>query len=310
MRAIGAAILTTALPVIVGQRFIDGLPIIQWSLGAVVGIILLALGGLFGGLAESPVLGAVLMLVVGWLVAPRLRWDAGRNTLSSGVWRVVMVLLGVGAALMIMSVFRPVASWDGWFTWSVKIKRPGADRLFPFTGVPVPQLQLLKSELSDSPCKVAGSGGPMTSGNLQISWPLQVGTGMALAREGGCAGDSDGPVTSEGSVPIAVGVGRHSPGRMVFDAKLRRRADGADAGIWCRRPVEEPARSASSRGGRCAPGRRRIDKIRRGTARSDHSLFNTRPPGKPDTGVRIRSCDRARRCAPLVHLLADAWPPR
>ena len=33
-----------------------------------------------------------------------------------------MVLLGVGAALMIMSLFRPVASWDGWFTWSVKSK--------------------------------------------------------------------------------------------------------------------------------------------------------------------------------------------
>jgi len=122
MRATLAAILTTVLPMIVGQRFIRGLPIIQWSLGAVVGIVLLALGGLSGGLAGSPVVGAVLMLLVGWLVAPRVRWDAGRNPLSSGVWRVVMVLLGVGAALMIMSLFRPVASWDGWFTWSVKSK--------------------------------------------------------------------------------------------------------------------------------------------------------------------------------------------
>ena len=81
MRAILAAILTTALPMVVGQRFISGLPIVRWSVGAVLGIVLLAIGGLFGGLAGSPVLGAVFMLLVSGLVAPRVRWDAG-ETLS------------------------------------------------------------------------------------------------------------------------------------------------------------------------------------------------------------------------------------
>ena len=172
MRAIGAAILTTALPMIVGQRFIDGLPIIQWSLGAVVGIILLALGGLFGGLAGSPVLGAVLMLLVGWLVAPRVRWDAGRNTLSSGVWRVVMVLLGVGAALMIMSLFRPVASWDGWFTWSVKSKGLALTGSFHSPVFLSPSYNY-SSQSYPTLLPSWQALAYIISGDLTISWPLQ-----------------------------------------------------------------------------------------------------------------------------------------
>src|SRR4029453_1906907 len=116
MRASLAAILTTALPLIVGQRFISGLPIARWALGAVVGIVLLAMGGLLGGLTGSPLRGAVVMLLVAWFVAPCVRWDPGRNPFSPAVWRVIAVLVAVGSALMIMSLFRPVASWGGWFT--------------------------------------------------------------------------------------------------------------------------------------------------------------------------------------------------
>jgi len=65
MRALAAAILTTAVPMIVGQRWISGPPVVRCSLGAVLGIVVLAIGGLLGGLAGSPVLGAGLTLVVG-----------------------------------------------------------------------------------------------------------------------------------------------------------------------------------------------------------------------------------------------------
>jgi hypothetical protein len=172
MRATLAAILTTVLPMIVGQRFIRGLPIIQWSLGAVVGIVLLALGGLSGGLAGSPVVGAVLMLLVGWLVAPRVRWDAGRNPLSSGVWRVIMVLLGVGAALMIMSLFRPVASWDGWFTWSVKSKGLALTGSFHSPVFLSPSYNY-SSQSYPTLLPSWQALAYIISGDLTISWPLQ-----------------------------------------------------------------------------------------------------------------------------------------
>jgi hypothetical protein len=172
MRAIFAAILTTAFPMIVGQRFIRGLPIIQWSLGAVLGIALLALGGLFGGLAGSPVLGAVLMLLAGWFVAPRLRWDAGRNALSAGVWRVVIVLLGVGAALMIMSLFRPVASWDGWFTWSVKSKGLALTGSF-HSPVFLSPAYNYSSQSYPTLLPSWQALAYIISGDLTISWPLQ-----------------------------------------------------------------------------------------------------------------------------------------
>jgi len=122
MRALAAAILTTALPMIVGQRWISGPAVIRWSLGAVVGIVVLAIGALLGGLAGSPVLGAGLTFVVGWILGPRLRCDVGPQILSPGVSRILLLIFGVGFALMIMSLFRPVASWDAWFTWSIKAK--------------------------------------------------------------------------------------------------------------------------------------------------------------------------------------------
>ncbi len=87
-----------------------------------VGIVLLAMGGLIGGLVGSPVLVAVLALLLGWWLGPRVRWDAGLDARSPVVRRTLIVLLAVGAALMVMSLFRPVPSWDGWFLWSLKAK--------------------------------------------------------------------------------------------------------------------------------------------------------------------------------------------
>jgi hypothetical protein len=172
MRAILAALLTTALPMIVGQRLISGLPVVRWSLGAVVGIVLIGMGGLGGGLAGSPVLGAVFMLLVGWLVAPRVRWDAGQNTLSPVVWRVLVVLLGVGSALMILSLFRPVAGWDAWFTWSLKSKGLAVAGSFQ-SPVFLSPAYSWSSQAYPTLLPSWQALAYIVSGDLTISWPLQ-----------------------------------------------------------------------------------------------------------------------------------------
>ena len=172
MRAVLAAILTTALPMSVGQRFISGLPIVRWSVGAVLGIVLLAIGGLLGGLAGSPVLGAVLMLVVSWLVAPGLRWDAGRNPLSPELRRVLMALLGVGSGLMIMSLFRPVPSWDAWFTWSLKSKGLALAGSFQSPVFLSPAYNW-SSQSYPTLLPSWQALAYIVSGDLSLSWPLQ-----------------------------------------------------------------------------------------------------------------------------------------
>jgi hypothetical protein len=172
MRALLAAVLTTVVPMIVGQRWISGSPVVKWSLGAVVGIVLLAMGGMAGGLVGFPVPGAAFMLLLGWVLGPRVRWQAGRDALSPGARRVLILLLAVGSALMVMSLFRPVPSWDAWFLWSVKAKGLASAGSFRS---PVFLSPLYGYSSQDYPPLLPSWQGLayITSGDLTISWPLQ-----------------------------------------------------------------------------------------------------------------------------------------
>ena len=83
-----------------------------------------------------------------------------------------MVLLGVGAALMIMSLFRPVPAWDAWFTWSLKSKGLAAAGSF--------QSPVFLSPTYDWSSQTYPTLLPswqalayIISGDLSLSWPLQ-----------------------------------------------------------------------------------------------------------------------------------------
>ena len=76
MRAVLAAALTTLLPAVVGRRWVSGSSVLRWSLGAVVGVVLVATGAVMGGLLGTPVVGAALTLFIAWFVGPRLAWRA------------------------------------------------------------------------------------------------------------------------------------------------------------------------------------------------------------------------------------------
>jgi hypothetical protein len=194
MRALAAAILTTALPMIVGQRWIWGPAVVRWSLGAVLGIVLLAIGGLLGGLAGSPVVGAGLTLVVGWILGPRLRCDVGPQILSPGVSRILLLIFGVGFALMIMSLFRPVAGWDAWFTWSIKAKGLAVAGSFD-SPIFLSQAYNWTSQSYPTLLPSWQALAYIVSGDLSISWPLQfqqawLWTAGAIAVVALCGGDS------------------------------------------------------------------------------------------------------------------------
>lgn len=167
-----AAVLTTALPTIVGARWVSGSAVLRWSVGAVLGIILLAFGGLIGGLVGQPVLGATLSLLVGWVLGPRVRWHAGGDIGSQGVRRILVVLAVAGCALMLMSLFRPVPSWDAWFLWSLKAKGLASAGSFQS---PVFLSPVYGWSSQDYPTLLPSwqALAYIVSGDLSISWPLQ-----------------------------------------------------------------------------------------------------------------------------------------
>jgi hypothetical protein len=167
-----AAALTTVLPTIVGARWISGAAVLRWSVGAVIGIILLAFGGLLGGLAGHPLLGATLLLLVGWLLGPRVRWHAGGDVGSQGVRQILLVIAVAGCALMLMSFFRPVPSWDAWFLWSLKAKGLASAGSFQS---PVFLSSVYGWSSQDYPTLLPSwqALAYIASGDLSISWPLQ-----------------------------------------------------------------------------------------------------------------------------------------
>ena len=93
MRAVLAAALTTLLPAVVGRRWVSGSSVLRWSLGAVVGVVLVATGAVMGGLLGTPVVGAALTLVIAWFVGPRLAWRARSDQLWSPAKRTLVVVL-------------------------------------------------------------------------------------------------------------------------------------------------------------------------------------------------------------------------
>ena len=172
MRPILAAALTTVLPMIVGQRWVAGSAVMRWSLGGVVGIVLLALGGLMGGLAGSPPGGAAAALVIGWVYGPRARWAPMGGAAPPGLTRAHVAILGLGLALMAMSLERPVPSWDAWFTWSLKSKALAATHSF---SAPVFLSPAYNWSSQDYPTLLPSwqALAYIASGDLSISWPLQ-----------------------------------------------------------------------------------------------------------------------------------------
>jgi hypothetical protein len=172
MRALLAAALTTVVPTVVGWRFISGPRVLQWSLGAVVGIVLVAIGALLGGLLGSPLLGAAAMLLFAWFVGPRLRWDPRAAPPRPSIGRVVIVLLVAGGALMILSLFRPVPSWDAWFLWSLKAKGLASAGSF---NSPVFLSRAYRYSSQDYPTLLPSwqALAYLISGDLRVSWPLQ-----------------------------------------------------------------------------------------------------------------------------------------
>lgn len=125
IRSLLAAVLTTALPTMVGARWFRGPAAARYGLGSLVGVGALGAGAVLGAMAGLLLPGAAAGVVVAWVLGPRLALDLGTPADEAGD-RLLRVLLGVvgvvGLALLAMSLFRPVAWWDGWMTWSLKAK--------------------------------------------------------------------------------------------------------------------------------------------------------------------------------------------
>jgi len=172
MRAILAVALTTALPMIIGQRWIAGPVVMRWSLGGVVGIVLLAWGGLVGGLAGSPPVGAAVALIIGWTCGPRARWAPAGGAASAPFNRAHLAVMALGLVMMAMSLVRPVPSWDAWFTWSLKSKALAAAHSF---NAPVFLSPAYNWSSQDYPTLLPSwqALAYIASGDLSISWPLQ-----------------------------------------------------------------------------------------------------------------------------------------
>src|SRR5215213_4490223 len=115
MRPALAALATTLGPTVLGARWVAGPLLLRCSLGALVGIVIVAFGTLVGGVVPA----VLLACLAGWVLGPRLRFElsgelqAGR--LAHGVTAFILV---IGGCLLALSLFRPVPAWDGWMTWS------------------------------------------------------------------------------------------------------------------------------------------------------------------------------------------------
>lgn len=173
MRLVAAALLTTVVPMLAGQRWIGGHPFVRWALGAVLGVVFLGFGAMLGGFLGTPVVGAAIALVVGWLLGPRLRWTPTAPDLDATTRRILILLLCVGAVMIVMATMRPVASWDGWFMWSLKSKSLAAEGSF-FTPVFLSEDYVYSSQDYPPLLPAWQAVAYRISGDLTVSWPLQV----------------------------------------------------------------------------------------------------------------------------------------
>ena len=173
MRPALAALATTMGPTLIGARWVAGPLLLRCSLGALVGIVIVAFGALVGGLVGAVVPVALLACLAGWLLGPRLRLEpngqleAGR--LAHGVMCFVMA---VGACLLVLSVFRPVPEWDGWMTWSLKAKALAVDG--GFSGPVFESPTYAYSHQDYPPLLPAWQAlAYLIGGDLRVSWPSQ-----------------------------------------------------------------------------------------------------------------------------------------
>lgn len=99
MRLTLAALVTTLGPTLLGTRWVGGPVLLRCSLGALVGIVIVAFGALVGGLVGAVVPAVLLACLAGWLLGPRLRFEPS-GALRAGrlAHRVTYFVLAVGPA--------------------------------------------------------------------------------------------------------------------------------------------------------------------------------------------------------------------
>jgi hypothetical protein len=173
MRPALATLATTLGPSLIGVRWIGGPLLLRCSLGALVGMVIVAFGALLGGLVGAVVPAVLLACLAGWLLGPRLRFEpseelhAGR--LAHGVTGFV---LAVGGCLLVLAVFRPVPAWDGWMTWSLKAKALAVDG--SFSGSVFNSSVYAYSHQDYPPLLPAWQAlAYLIGGDLRVSWPSQ-----------------------------------------------------------------------------------------------------------------------------------------
>jgi hypothetical protein len=173
MKPVLAAVVTTLGPTLIGARWVGGPLLLRCSLGALVGIVIVAFGALIGGLVGAVVPTALLACLAGWLLGPRLRFEPSGQLQAGRLARgVTCFVLAVGACLLVLSVFRPVPEWDGWMTWSLKAKALAVDG--SFYGPVFGSSTYAYSHQDYPPLLPAWQAlAYLIGGDLHVSWPSQ-----------------------------------------------------------------------------------------------------------------------------------------
>ena len=172
MRAVLAAAATTVLPAVAGQRWIDAPAFLRWSLGSVLGIVVMALGALIGGLLGAVVPGALAALVVAWFLGPHVRWNPGIVEVDPAARRVILLAVAVGICLLVLATLRPVPTWDVWSVWSLKAKGLALNGSFES---PVFHDPAYAYSNPDYPTLLPSwqALAYLIAGDVTVSWPLQ-----------------------------------------------------------------------------------------------------------------------------------------
>jgi hypothetical protein len=173
MRPAIAALATTLGPTLIGARWVGGSPLLRYSLGALVGVVIVAYGALLGGLVSAVVPAVLLACLAGWLLGPRLRFQPSEQLPAGRLARgVTWFVLAVGGCLLVLSVFRPVPAWDGWMTWSLKAKALAVDGNFYGSVFEAPAYAY--SHQDYPPLLPAWQAlAYLIGGDLHVSWPSQ-----------------------------------------------------------------------------------------------------------------------------------------
>src|SRR5215211_213577 len=173
MRPAIAALATTLGPTLIGARWVAGPPLLRYSLGALVGLVIVAFGALLGGLMSAVVPCALLACLAGWLLGPRLRFQPNEEFQAGRLTRgVTWFVLAIGGCLLLLSVSRPVPAWDGWMTWSLKAKALAVDGNFYGSVFEAPTYAY--SHQDYPPLLPAWQAlAYLIGGDLHVSWPSQ-----------------------------------------------------------------------------------------------------------------------------------------